>query len=63
MKHLYQFILSIAVTCAGAAAIAEYEEDARMQGTGTFEVSLEPQDDGQFAAGRMLISKTYSGAL
>ena len=31
--------------------------------SGTFKVTLTPQDDGDFAAGRMLIEKTYFGAL
>lgn len=28
---------------------------------GTFEIQLSPQEDGEHAAGRMLINKTYSG--
>jgi len=32
-----------------------------MSAKGTFEVSLDPQTDEGFAAGRMLIDKTYAG--
>ena len=32
-----------------------------MSAKGTFEVDLTPQEDGEFAAGRMLIRKTYLG--
>lgn len=34
-----------------------------MKATGSFEVSLEPQEDPETPAGRMLIHKTYSGDL
>lgn len=39
------------------------EEDAQMVAKGTFEVSLTPQDDGSFPAGRMIIDKVYQGDL
>ncbi len=32
-----------------------------MAAKGTFDVDLTPQDDGDFPAGRMLISKNYAG--
>ncbi len=32
-----------------------------MLATGTFDVELTPQDDGEFPAGRLLINKTYAG--
>lgn len=34
-----------------------------MSASGTFDVELTPQDDGESPAGRMLISKTYHGDL
>jgi hypothetical protein len=32
-----------------------------MSATGTFEINMTPQEDAEFPAGRMLISKAYSG--
>lgn len=41
----------------------EGKEKKRMSISGKFEVKLEPQKDDIAPAGRMLINKTYSGAL
>ncbi len=45
------------------AADGAAEEKPAMSTTGTFEVSLKPQEDADYPAGRMLIAKTYSGGL
>ena len=38
-----------------------FEEDAQMVAKGTFEVTLTPQVDDSFPAGRMVIDKIYQG--
>jgi len=58
-------VLAIAILCFGLPGLSFSVqisiEEAVMPASGTFEIDLTPQEDSGFAAGRMLIRKTYLG--
>jgi hypothetical protein len=63
MSNVVRYFLVALVSLFPLTTIADSEEESLMQATGTFDVNLEAKDDGEFSAGRMLISKSYSGDL
>lgn len=63
MSYMKAFAVSFLIVMTSTAVAGNDNQEGIMSATGTFEVSLEPQEDGEFPAGRMLISKTYSGHL
>lgn len=60
-KYISGFILTLVVFTAFANE--PQEGKTTMSASGTFEVHLEPQKDDHAPAGRMVISKTYTGSL
>lgn len=57
-------LLSIVLFGSAFSVNAEKNlKETKMSATGTFEVKLEPQDDSDAPAGRMIIRKKYSGDL
>ncbi|MGI5310013.1 DUF3224 domain-containing protein [Rheinheimera sp. WS51] len=65
MKHLLSTILLIFIFTASSLSAASdtTQKERSMSASGTFEVDLEPQNDQEFPAGRMVIRKKYSGDL
>lgn len=65
MKKLtYIILMLITVAIAGISyASKTIEQKSLMSAIGKFEVNLEPQKDDAAPAGRMIIKKSYSGAL
>lgn len=61
--NTHRLISAIAMSVFPVIALVSDAKEATMQAMGTFDVNLEPQDDAPFSAGRMLITKTYSGDL
>jgi len=63
-QHILGFTLTFATVLVATALANETQEgQITMSASGTFEVHLEPQKDDYAQAGRMIISKTYTGAL
>lgn len=61
--HGIRSIILILILISSVNAQEYIKETSNMSVSGSFEVTLEPQVDEGSPAGRMLISKQYSGAL
>ena len=63
MKNLIRIILIFTLFSSLANADEKQSKEIIMSATGIFEVNLDPQNDENAPAGRMIIDKKYSGAL
>ena len=63
MKNLIRIILMVTFFSSLVNADEKQSKEIIMSATGIFEVNLDPQNDENAPAGRMIIDKKYSGAL
>ena len=63
MKNLIRIILMVTFFSSLGNADEKQAKEIIMSATGIFEVNLDPQNDENAPAGRMIIDKKYSGAL